>query len=75
MKHVQLGESFDYNLQREAWSVSRTCPIGFGSFSPRRNLLLDFEKIVPRKSAFLIGTFYFITKLFENLTDQFLNIK
>lgn len=55
VKHVQLGESFDYNLQREAWSVSRTCPIGFGSFSPRRNLLLDFEKIVPHIKGLLLS--------------------
>lgn len=34
-------------MQQEAWSVSRTCPIGFGSYSPRRDLLLDFEKAVP----------------------------
>jgi len=50
IKHAQTSDSFDYNMQREAWSVARTCPIGFGSFSPRRNLLLDFEKIVPGKA-------------------------
>ena len=39
----------DAQIHREAWSVSKTCPISFGSFCPRRNLLLDFEKIVPSK--------------------------
>lgn len=53
VKHIQTNDSFDYNMQREAWSVARTCPIGFGSFSPRRNLLLDFEKIIPSNYIYL----------------------
>ena len=49
VKNFKTNDSIDYNMKREAWSVSRTCPIGFGSFSPRRNLLVDFEKIIPSK--------------------------
>ena len=47
--------SVDTSLAQEAWSVSRTCPIGFGSFSPRRDLLLDFDKIVPNIKHLLLS--------------------
>jgi hypothetical protein len=47
--------SVDTSLAQEAWSVSRTCPIGFGSFSPRRDLLLDFDTIVPNIKHLLLS--------------------
>jgi len=47
--------SLDTNMQQEAWAVSRTCPIGFGSYSPRRDILLDFEKTVPSIKHLLLA--------------------
>lgn len=53
VKNMTSGS--DAQIHREAWSVSKTCPISFGSFCPRRNLLLDFEKIVPNVKGLLLS--------------------
>ncbi|CAG5094500.1 Oidioi.mRNA.OKI2018_I69.XSR.g13614.t1.cds [Oikopleura dioica] len=50
-----MSSGSDSQIHREAWSVSKTCPISFGSFCPRRNLLLDFEKIVPNVKGLLLS--------------------
>ena len=57
VRNTKVNDSVDYDMKREAWSVARTCPIGFGSFSPRRNLLMDFEKNIISKSDIVFSAF------------------
>ena len=57
VRNTKINDSVDYDMKREAWSVARTCPIGFGSFSPRRNLLMDFDKNIISKSKIVFTDF------------------
>ena len=70
VRNTKVNDSVDYDMKREAWSVARTCPIGFGSFSPRRNLLMDFEKNIISKSDFVFSAFDLKNKLDTDLNSH-----